>query len=291
MKPLPLIFALVLPGCANEQSAQQVAAAYCAACEMGPAELCVTELASDYEEATVCDAAEGCVSCGSEWMSEYQCRASADCVDRPPECREAQEAFADCSAERSGLSIVAILSRDDRCQVDAGSSDELDRGLYDVAYPANYFISALLESSRVRDAERPGREPANVQVQSYTIALLLPDETPLDLPEQLYSPFSTSTSAILDENEAIGDVTREVGAAIGIPLSYQDALKQAVLDRGGSTVILEIYASGTTSGGARQRSPRIRLPVDLCEGCLESCPAQGGQPCQPGQDGESYCAQ
>lgn len=291
MKPLLLIFGLVLAGCTGEQSAEQVAASYCKICEPNTADLCVAELMSRYEDATVCDSDEPCISCGLEWTSAYACRLSAGCAERPPECQAAREALGDCEAERSGLSIVAILARDDSCEVDADSSDQLDRGLYDLAYPAAYLISVLLQSSLVSDGEHPEVEPASLLIDSFEIAFLLPDGTPVDLPGGLYTPFRVATSVVLDANETRGDVTREVGAAIGIPVSYKDALKQAVLGGGGSTVVLEIFASGTTLGGVSKRSPRFRWSVDLCEGCLESCPSQGGQSCQPGQDGDTYCAQ
>jgi hypothetical protein len=223
-------------------------------------------------------------------MSEYACRTSAGCAKRPPECQAAREAFETCGADRSGLSIVAILAREDSCEVDAGSSDQLDSGLYDLAYPADYVISVLLQSSLVRGGERPAVESADLQIDSFEIAFLLPDGTPVDLPDGFYTPLRVTTSVVLEANDSRGDVTREVGAAIGIPVSYRDALKQAVLGGGGSTVVLEIFASGTTLGGVSKRSPRFRWSVDLCEGCLESCPSQGGQTCQPGQDGDPYCA-
>jgi len=286
-----LVFGLVLAGCAGEQSAEQVAAAYCKTCEANAADLCLAELMSGYEEATGCDPDEPCISCGSEWMSEYACRTLMGCAERPPECQAAREALETCGAERSGLSIVAILARDDSCEVDAGSSDQLDNGLYDLAYPADYVISVLLQSSLVRGGELPEIESADLQVDSFEIAFLLPDGTPVDLPDRLYTPFRVTTSVVLDANETRGDVTRKVGAAIGIPVSYKDALKQAVLGDGGSTVVLEIFARGTTFGGVSKRSPRFRWSVDLCEGCLESCPSQGGQTCQPGQDGDTYCSQ
>ena len=112
---------------------------------------------SGYEQATVCDFHEPCISCGSEWMSEHQYRMSAGCAQRPPECLAARQAFEDCGAERSGLSIVAILSRDDSCQVDLGSSGELDPGLYDVAHPANYLISTPPTFPGWRLRAQPGK--------------------------------------------------------------------------------------------------------------------------------------
>jgi hypothetical protein len=194
----------------------------------------------------------------------------------------------------NGLQIVANLPPNENCVFTADQDVRLLRGNYDISYrnlvsgePADYVIAPLLESYLISNALEFQAEQNNIQVDNFDITILLPDGTMPALPEGLVNPYRVDTSAVLRAGEEGGDPSREVAAALGIPASYQDAL------RGIPSIILSIRAGGTTFGGFSQRSAVFRWPVDICEGCLTlpSCTTELflGQ-CLPGQDGSPGCA-
>jgi len=196
----------------------------------------------------------------------------------------------------NGLQIAANLPPDNSCVVAADQDTRLLRGLYDLSYrdprgdaPSDYVIAMLIQSYLISTALEFQSEQNNLQIDNFDITLLLPDGSAPALPGGLVNPYRVDTNAVLPATEG-SDISQEVAAAIGIPASYQDALRTIMADTGFSSVLLEIRAGGTTFGGFSQRSAPFRWPVDLCEGCLEDCLTEDLEDsCLPGQDIWPYC--
>jgi hypothetical protein len=198
----------------------------------------------------------------------------------------------------NSIQIAANLPPDDSCVVTADQDTRLLRGLYDIGYrngsgqPADYVIAPLLKSYLASNALEFQAEQSNIQVTNFDITLLLPDGTKPVLPEGLINPYRVDTSAVIPGNELGGGSSEEVAAATGIPSSYQAAMLAAVVEAGFTSVLLSVRAVGTTFGGFTQTSAPFRWPVDLCDGCLESCTATEDElddSCLPGQDIWPYC--
>lgn len=202
----------------------------------------------------------------------------------------------------NGLQIAANLPPDSSCQVSADQDLRLFRGRYDLAYrnprsgqPVDYVIAPLLQSYLISNRLEFQGEQANLQVDNYEITILLPDGSKPSLASDFPNPYTVDTSAVLPANQpGTTTASEDVGAAVGIPLSYHDALQGIVTDTGFTSVLLEIRAGGTTAGGFSQRSGAFRWPVDLCDGCLEDCTADAAEDvagsCLPGQDIWPYCS-
>lgn len=199
----------------------------------------------------------------------------------------------------NGLQIAASLPPDDACVLSADQDSRLLRGIYDLSYvapggtgPSDYVIAMLLQSYLITNALEFQGEQANLQVTNFDITLLLPDGSVPTLPEGLVNPYRVDTNAVLPVSEG-GTPSEEVAAAIGIPGSYQDALR-GLLAAGYTSVLLDIRAGATTYGGFSQRSAPFLWPVDLCEGCLgvlcETATDLDEDSCLKGQDIWPYCA-
>ncbi|MBW2378817.1 MAG: hypothetical protein JRG70_04575 [Deltaproteobacteria bacterium] len=193
----------------------------------------------------------------------------------------------------NGLQIAANLPPDDACLLSPDQDSRLLRGRYDLSYAgADYLIALLLQSFLISNALEFQGEQGNLQVTNFDITLLLPDGTIPTLPDGLVNPYRVDTSAVLPVSEG-GTPSEDVAAAIGIPASYQDALR-GLLAGGQSSILLDIRAGGTTAGGFSQRSGPFLWPVDLCEGCLgvvcETIDELDETSCLKGQDIWPYCA-
>jgi len=195
----------------------------------------------------------------------------------------------------NGLQITANLPPDDSCVWSADQDARLLGGLYDIFYPSDYVIAPLLRSYLTSNALEFQGDVSNLQVTNFDITLLLPDGTLPALPEGLVNPYRVDTSAVIPGNEQGGGSTEEVAAAIGIPASYRDALRAIAVETGFTSVLLEIRAIGTTTGGFTQTSGPFRWPVTLCEGCLavddlaQCATDEVVDSCLPGQDTWPYC--
>ncbi|MFW2390231.1 MAG: hypothetical protein ACN4G0_17985, partial [Polyangiales bacterium] len=122
------------------------------------------------------------------------------------------------------------------------------------------------------------------------ITILLPDGSKPVLPDNLVNPYRVTTSAVIPATTIGSAANEDVGVAIGIPASYQ----QALVDLGVPSILLDIRAGGTTFGGFSQRSAPFRWPVDFCNGCLflGSCADtmdDNVNTCLVGQDQWQYC--
>jgi hypothetical protein len=195
----------------------------------------------------------------------------------------------------NGLQIAAnIPPSQGSCLFSADAELRLLRGLYDLDVARDYVIAPLLQSYLVSNALEFQAEQNNLQVDNYEITILLPDDTVPVLPGGLPNPYRVDTSAVLPATTGT-NISQAVGAAIGIPASYKDALLAIEAATGFSSVILSIRAGGTTFGGFSQRSAPFRWPVDICEGCLGGvCTTEEAEEirdgsCLQGQDIWPYC--
>ncbi|MGB3051996.1 MAG: hypothetical protein WBB42_13420 [Polyangiales bacterium] len=191
----------------------------------------------------------------------------------------------------NGLQISANLLPDDSCFVAPDQEERLLRGFWDTSFrnaggASDYIIALQLQSYLLSNALEFQADQANIQVDNYDITLLLADGSKPDL-GGLINPYRVTTSAIIFSTEPEGDPIPGVGAATGIPASYQDAIVALGVDE----ILLSIRAGGTTRGGFSQRSAAFLWPVSLCEGCLNNCASEDlADSCLPGQDVWPYCA-
>ncbi len=195
----------------------------------------------------------------------------------------------------NGLQIAANIPPDTgSCGFNADSELRLLRGRYDIAYPRDYVIAPLLQSYLVANGLEFQGEQNNLQVDNYEITILLPDDTVPVLPGGLPNPYTVNTSAVLPATTG-ENISEAVGAAVGIPASYKDALRAIEAETGFASVVLSIRAGGTTFGGFSQRSAAFRWPVDICDGCLgrvcteDEAEEIAEESCLKGQDVWVYC--
>jgi hypothetical protein len=200
------------------------------------------------------------------------------------------------------IQVTANLSPEGDCVVKADQAEFVPSGLIDLAYPRGYVVAPRIESYVISNALEFQAEQGNVQIQSLTITILLPDGTQPVLAGDLPNPYNVAASLVIPVNESQGS-TAGATFAIAIPTSYRDALLAIIADTGFEQIYIDIRANGTTSGGFSQTSPPFRFPILFCNGCLgvtceppeEGPPPEIGDPadeaqCFPGQDKWRYCA-
>jgi len=194
----------------------------------------------------------------------------------------------------NGLQITANLLPDNDCFVRGDQDERLLRGVYDigltevVGIPSDYLVALKLESYLISNALEFQANQNNIQVDNYDITILLPDGSKPALPDNLVNPYRVTTSAVIPATTAGSTANEDVGVAIGIPGSYQ----QALVDLGVPSILLSIRAGGTTFGGFSQRSAPFNWPVDFCNGCLRNCDDPGSDDintCLVGQDQWQWC--
>ena len=191
------------------------------------------------------------------------------------------------------IQVVANLQPSDECTIDANQEEILFRGLYDLNIVRDYFVTPLIESYLVTNGIEIQGESQNIQVNTMEITIVLPDGSIPTLAGELPNPFTVTTSATIPANEASGGVSQGAAAAIGIPASYHSALLAIVAETGFQSIVLDIRAKGTTSGGFTQQSAPFRWPVEFFQGCLLNCSVEAeadvADACFPGQDNWQYC--
>ena len=200
------------------------------------------------------------------------------------------------------LSIQVTANLEPGCSVTPEQEEFLSLGLIDLNYLSGYFVAPLIESYIISNALEFQAEQGNIQIDSLSITILLPDGTQPLLAGDLPNPYNVAASLVIPANESQG-VTKGATFVVAIPLSYRDALLAIIADTGFEEIFIDIRANGTTAGGFSQTSPPFRWPIVFCEGCLGvTCeapengpPPQLGDPadedqCFPGQDVWRYCA-
>jgi hypothetical protein len=191
------------------------------------------------------------------------------------------------------IQVVANLQPSDDCTIDANQEEILFRGLYDLNVVRDYIVTPSIESYLVSNATELQGETQNIQINGMEITIVLPDGSIPTLAGELPNPFTVTTSATIPANETSGGASQGAAAAIGIPASYHSALLGIVADTGFQSIVLDIRAKGTTSGGFTQQSAPFRWPVEFCQGCLMNCDPDDESDvagaCFPGQDNWQYC--
>jgi hypothetical protein len=186
-----------------------------------------------------------------------------------------------------------LLPSDSSCTITADQEDVLLGGTIDLSVTRDYVINPQIESYLIDNSLDFQGTQNNMQVDSLDITILLPDHTRPDLGADLPNPYQVTTSVVIPPSTSPGSPSFGAASAIGIPSSYYDALSAIVSSTGFTSIVLEIRANGTTSGGFSNQSPSFFWPVYFCNGCLGIVCEEAGQlddSCYPGQDVWQYCA-
>ena len=196
------------------------------------------------------------------------------------------------------IQVTANLAPDESsCTIDANQDTVLLRGVYDVGPDApefEYIITPRIASYLV-DNSLEGQAPqGNMTITGFDITIKLPDGTIVDFGDALPNPYNVTSNAVIPPSEDIGGESNGAAAARAIPFLYRQPILDALGASGFNSIVLDIRANGTTSGGFSQQSPPFPWPIDFCEGCLgipcgEPAQVGDGVGCFPGQDLWAYC--
>jgi hypothetical protein len=195
------------------------------------------------------------------------------------------------------IQVTANLAPDESsCAIDANQELVLLRGLYDLEAPEfDYFLTPRIESYLVENALEFQAPQSNMTITGFDLTIKLPDGAVPNFGESLPNPYSVTSNAVIPPSDAIGGISRGAAAAPVIPSTYRQAIIDALNASGFTSIVLDVRANGTTSGGFSQQSPPFPWPIEFCEGCLGvTCVAGAegeGLGCFPGQDRWAYCAE
>lgn len=194
------------------------------------------------------------------------------------------------------IQVAANLAPSDTdCSISADQDTVLLRGMYDVlADDFDYVVTPRIDSYLVDNSLDIQAQQGNFQVTGFNVTIKFPDGVIPELDGGLPNPFFVTSNAFIPVNLEVDNVSSGAAFARVIPLSYRAAVLNAVNASVFNSIVLDIRATGMTSGGFTQTSPPFSWPVDFCVGCLGiPCvePAQLGDPvgCFPGQDIWGYC--
>jgi len=193
------------------------------------------------------------------------------------------------------VSANLVPSDPPECAVVPNQELILLRGRYDLEAPAfDYIITPQIDSYLFDNSLNTQAPQTNFQVTGFEITIKLPDGSTPDFGEALPNPYLVTSSVVIPASTALGGISSGAAAAPGIPSAYRPALDAVFQDSGFNSIVIDIQAFGSTSGGFSQKSPPFSWPIELCEGCLGiECPepAQEGDGvgCFPGQDGWQWC--
>ena len=193
------------------------------------------------------------------------------------------------------VSANLVPSDPPECAVVPNQQLVLLRGRYDLEAPEfDYIITPQIDSYLFDNSLNTQAPQTNFQVTGFEITIKLPDGSTPDFGEALPNPYLVTSSAVIPASTALGGISSAAAVASGIPSSYRPALVAVLEGTEYNSIVIDIQAFGSTSGGFSQKSPPFSWPIDLCEGCLGiECPepAQEGDGigCFPGQDGWQWC--
>ena len=193
------------------------------------------------------------------------------------------------------VSANLVPSDPPECAVVPNQQLVLLRGRYDLEAPEfDYIITPQIDSYLFDNSLNTQAPQTNFQVTGFEITIKLPDGSTPDFGEALPNPYLVTSSAVIPASTALGGISSAAAVASGIPSSYRPALVAVLEGTEYNSIVIDIQAFGSTSGGFSQKSPPFSWPIDLCEGCLGTeCPepAQEGDGigCFPGQDGWQWC--
>ena len=209
------------------------------------------------------------------------------------------------------VQVTANLAPDGaQCAITEEQEGVVPRGVWDLSYNANqvsvgrtadygYVMNPRLESYLIDNSLEFQAVSQNFQVTTFDVTIKLPDNTIPALSGGLPNPYRVpAASPFIEANIDENGVSRGFAFIEAIPLSYLGAIQDILNNSPFSTIVLDVRANGTTSGGFSQQSPPYSWPIDLCNTCLAArCEDDGtnaigdGIGCYPGQDGNQYCSQ
>jgi hypothetical protein len=190
------------------------------------------------------------------------------------------------------IQVTANLAPDDQdCSIQADQDLVLLRGIYDLsAPPFDYFITPRIESYLFNNALETQAPQTNFLVTGFNITIKLPDGSVPVFSDDLPNPYFVTSNAVIPPSSELGGISAGAAAAPAIPVSYRAAIVDAVNTSGFDSIVLDVRATGNTSGGFTQTSPSFAWPISFCEGCLGVvCEDAADAGCFPGQDVWPYC--
>ena len=207
------------------------------------------------------------------------------------------------------VQVTANLAPDSNCAIQEDQEGVVSRGVLDLGYNIflsqeftpprrtvyGYVMNPALESYLIDNSLDIQAVSQNFQVTTFDVTIKLPDNTIPALSGGLPNPYRVpAASPFIEPNIDESGSSRSFAFIEAIPFSYLNALIDIASTSPFSTIVLDVRANGTTSGGFSQQSPPYSWPVDLCFGCLATTcepPAMRGDGigCYPGQDGFGYC--
>ena len=177
------------------------------------------------------------------------------------------------------------------CSITAEQEAILLRGLYDFsAPPFDYFLTPRIESYLFDNSLETQAPQTNFQVTGFNVTIKLPDGSIPEFASGLPNPYFVTSSAVIPPSTELGGVSSGAAAAPVIPVAYRAALESLRGTSGFDSIVIDVRATGSTSGGFTQTSPPFSWPIDFCDLCLAAiCAAPDEAGCFPGQDGWNYC--
>lgn len=195
------------------------------------------------------------------------------------------------------LQVTANLQPDDtNCSVSATQEEVVPRGQYDLAIVRDYLMTPRIESYLVDNTIEIQAPQSNISVTGFDVTIKLPDGVIPELSGGLPNPYTVTSTVVIPPSEAIGQVSSGAALARMIPANYHQALVDLSNASGFDSIVIDVRANGTTSGGFSNQSPPFSWPIDFCSGCLgTTCPPPAevgdGVGCFPGQDNWQYCVE
>lgn len=179
-----------------------------------------------------------------------------------------------CTDERSSFYIsgnVFPQLQDGVCTYDVGNADRLS-GVWDVSFGNAYYVFPRYENTARNRAKGIVADTSGIRVQGVEVTLL--DGAGNEIAE-----YSVPTSSFLPSSPDGINPGRTSGAVPLIPPGVPVPV--------GDFLVAEVVAFGTTLGGAEVESSPWMWVVQVCNGCLRACAAEGEQPqpvCSAGSD-------
>jgi hypothetical protein len=173
-------------------------------------------------------------------------------------------ALPSCATNDSMMFIVGVYARKQgSCSPKADNSAPLwANGVMDRTFASDY-TAALLVGNQI--TERGSRE----QIRTETSRVALKGaEVKLETPQgdQLVSPFSSTATGFVDAAS---------GTEPSLSIMYASLIPPSVAGKlTAGTVVAKVRVFGTTLGGEDVESSELLFPIEVCDGCLITYPAE-----------------
>ena len=156
------------------------------------------------------------------------------------------------------VSANLVPSDPPECAVVANQELILLRGRYDLSPDApgfDYLIAPQIDSYLYDNSLDTQAPQTNFQVTGFEITIKLPDGSTPDFGEALPNPYLVTSSAVIPASTALGGISSAAAVASGIPSSYRPALVAVLEGTDYNSIVIDIQAFCSTSGGFSQKSP------------------------------------